>query len=107
MSHVLEHLPDPSGYLLKLSNIINKDGMLFIEVPNEAGMLIRRYIKYNSRNSGHLYFYSKETLLQLFSNLETWELLDISYSGIGAHDWVSGNKQIGSFFGQTEDETAI
>lgn len=34
MSHVLEHIPDPSNYLRRLQNHLNRDGMLFIAVPD-------------------------------------------------------------------------
>ena len=34
MIHVLEHIPDPVQYLVALSNKLNKDGLLFIEIPH-------------------------------------------------------------------------
>lgn len=34
MFHVLEHLPDPSDSLLKISKFLKKDGLLFIKGPN-------------------------------------------------------------------------
>lgn len=34
MSHVLEHATDPVGFLRNVSNYLNRDGFLFIDVPN-------------------------------------------------------------------------
>ena len=34
MSHVLEHLPNPREFLSKVINYLQKDGRIFIEVPN-------------------------------------------------------------------------
>ncbi len=34
LHHVLEHIPDPIGYVRKLSTLLKKDGILLIQVPD-------------------------------------------------------------------------
>lgn len=41
--HVLEHLPDPKGILLKLAGFLAKDGQIVIEVPNADDVLLTLY----------------------------------------------------------------
>ncbi len=55
MSHVLEHLPDPLGYLIRLrERWINPQGWILIEVPNLYG--------HQSFELAHLYAYTPATL---------------------------------------------
>ena len=57
MAHVLEHLPDPVGYLIHLrENLIEPGGWLLVEVPN--------LYAHDSFEAAHLVAYSQHTLLQ-------------------------------------------
>ncbi len=57
MAHVLEHLPDPVGYLIHLrENLIEPDGWLLLEVPN--------LYSHDCFEIAHLVAYSYHTLLQ-------------------------------------------
>jgi 2-polyprenyl-3-methyl-5-hydroxy-6-metoxy-1,4-benzoquinol methylase len=57
MAHVLEHLPDPVGYLLHLrEKVLDKTGWLLIEVPN--------LYAHDSFEKAHLVSYSARTLTQ-------------------------------------------
>ena len=57
MSHVLEHLSDPVGYLTHLREaLLNPDGWLLLEVPN--------LYAHDSFEVAHLVSYSAHTLLQ-------------------------------------------
>ncbi len=71
MSHVLEHLRNPSVTLRELSRVLKKEGILIIEVPNEF-----YYLRYKIRlltghpifyeiPSPHLFFFSAITLKQI------------------------------------------
>jgi len=55
LSHVLEHLPDPVSFLVKIrKNLLHSHGKLYIEVPNLYG--------HSSFEPAHLYAFSKNTL---------------------------------------------
>jgi SAM-dependent methyltransferase len=57
MSHVLEHLPDPVGYLLHLrETLLDQAGWLLLEVPN--------LYAHDSFETAHLVSYSTHTLTQ-------------------------------------------
>ncbi len=57
MSHVLEHLPDPVGYLLHLrETLLDPAGWLLLEVPN--------LYAHDSFETAHLVSYSSHTLAQ-------------------------------------------
>jgi len=57
MSHVLEHLPDPIGYLVHLREaLMDSQGSLLLEVPN--------LFAHDSFEVAHLVSYSAHTLLQ-------------------------------------------
>lgn len=34
LRHVLEHIPDPSNFLIEIKNLLNPDGKLYVEVPS-------------------------------------------------------------------------
>lgn len=56
--HVLEHLPDPVGYLIRLrERLLAADGWLLIEVPN---VYIHTSFEYE-----HLYSFSRRTLTEV------------------------------------------
>jgi len=57
LSHVLEHLPDPVGYLVHLrETLMDKVGWLLLEVPN--------LYAHDSFEVAHLVSYSRRTLMQ-------------------------------------------
>jgi cyclopropane fatty-acyl-phospholipid synthase-like methyltransferase len=57
MAHVLEHLPDPVGYLLHLrETLFDRTGWLLLEVPN--------LYSHDSFETAHLVSYSAPTLTQ-------------------------------------------
>lgn len=43
--HILEHVPDPTRLIERCYNLLNKQGVLIIAVPNEINSLIKRPIK--------------------------------------------------------------
>jgi SAM-dependent methyltransferase len=58
MSHVLEHLPDPVGYLTHLrDSILAQDGRLLLEVPN--------LYSHDSFEVAHLYAFSPHSLREI------------------------------------------
>jgi len=65
MSHVLEHLLQPDDFFRKIKNMLKKDGVLFIEVPNCE---FKPMLKSSIEKSPHLYHFTKKSLSILASN---------------------------------------
>ncbi len=67
--HVVEHLSDPVKTLLELSKLINKDGKIFIEVPNSEDALLTLYKNKAFQNftywSQHLFLFNENNLKEL------------------------------------------
>lgn len=66
--HVFEHLKDPNAAILKLSNLLKKDGEILMAVPNtnSFGRIFFRQYWYNMDVPRHIINYSLETLNYLF-----------------------------------------
>ena len=71
MFHVLEHLREPKIIIEKLLKLLNEDGELIIEVPNEDDALLSLYRCRAFANfthwSCHLFCFNKKTLKNLFN----------------------------------------
>lgn len=64
MNHVLEHIPDLSGALLKVKDILKDDGIIFIGTPNFNG-LFRKITKKNwpgLRPNEHIWQFEPKTI---------------------------------------------
>jgi SAM-dependent methyltransferase len=61
LSHTLEHLVSPSKAMEKIRDIINQDGVLYLEVPNVAAIEIKDNITEFFIDK-HLFHFSQETL---------------------------------------------
>ncbi len=73
MSHVLEHLPDPVGYLVHLwETFLDPQGWLLLEVPNLYG--------HDLFETAHLISYSSHTLVQVVEKAG-YELVKIERHG--------------------------
>jgi 2-polyprenyl-3-methyl-5-hydroxy-6-metoxy-1,4-benzoquinol methylase len=84
--HVLEHIPDPEGYMLKIRTLLNKGGSLIIEVPNYDSWtrsLTGKYwlgldLKY------HLFFFNKKSLTSILKKygfkIRTTRSFSLEYS---------------------------
>lgn len=59
MSHVLEHIPDPTSFLSELCDLLTEDGVVLVEVPNLFG--------HTSFEISHLTSFSKHTLGEIFN----------------------------------------
>lgn len=69
---ILEHMPGPKDFLLKVRSILKDDGMLYIATPNFDSFhyrLMRFISKFNHRNyfllPHHLFQFTETTLLRL------------------------------------------
>ena len=69
MRHVLEHIPEPIGFLKELRNILKDDGLLWIEVPTLEDYNNDSYINNTIRHNmffkfqnAHVWYFSTNTL---------------------------------------------
>lgn len=69
MRHVLEHIPEPIGFLKELRNILKDDGLLWIEVPTledyNNDSYLSNTIKHNmfvKFQNTHVWYFSTNTL---------------------------------------------
>lgn len=76
-SHILEHVLDPYLFLKKASQILEKDGVLYLAMPNQQSFIARLLGKkwFDYQRDQHLWFFSNKTLTALLekSGLETVE----------------------------------
>lgn len=71
MSHVLEHCPDINKVLENISNHLEKNGILYVEVPKE-----KKHID-STKEYGHYYsFFKLKDLEDLFENRKEWEMME-------------------------------
>jgi 2-polyprenyl-3-methyl-5-hydroxy-6-metoxy-1,4-benzoquinol methylase len=80
MAHVLEHLPDPVGYLVHLrETLLDPAGWLLIEVPN--------LYAHDSFETAHLVAYSAHTLHQTLEKAG-YEIVRMKKHGRPRSDWL-------------------
>lgn len=84
-SHVLEHVPYPEEILIKISEIMGPDTVLYVELPAEKIMLNSENIKDIVRKKRHWHehinFYSQNSLTALLDR-SGFDILDFKVSGV-------------------------
>lgn len=82
-SHVLEHLEEPFEMLQSMKRVLKRNGLLFIETPNQSGHSRLLF----DDNRAHLHFFCSASLTRILSRvgfeiiaLETGSRLDARYS---------------------------
>lgn len=68
VSHVLEHICDLNSFIEQISENINDDGFLYIEIPNAEfyhKMTVKMYPPLQEVNLEHINFFSKYSLNKL------------------------------------------
>ena len=86
ISHVLEHLPDPSAILCTFAIMLAPGGILLIDVPHELELL-----KCGGHGSGHLQFFTAEHLRILVNRDGFYDLLEIRRCNRSIGDFISSN----------------
>ena len=71
-----EHFLSLNEVLENLEQIIKKDGLIFIEVPNCA----KEYWLNHVNDEPHIYFFSKKSLLKIFDN-DKFEVIKLEACG--------------------------
>ena len=113
--HVLEHLHDLHGYMTKIKQILDKDGILMIAVPNPECFEARFYKEFWDGYDvpRHLYHFSPVSLdylanqyqLKIISRKRMW--FDSVYSGILSEKHKKGSKIKGIFIGILSNLNAL
>jgi len=69
-SNVLEHVPYPSDLLSDIKKVMNKESILYIEVPYENVVMNNKSDLHLLKKHWHehINFYSKKSLYSLFQN---------------------------------------
>jgi 2-polyprenyl-3-methyl-5-hydroxy-6-metoxy-1,4-benzoquinol methylase len=84
-SHLIEHVPDPSGLLLEVKRILKPDGYMVLTTPNVSGMQARVAGKnWRSAIPDHVYLFSKKTMKSLLCKTGFEVLKQVSWGGIPA-----------------------
>ncbi|MDJ0729742.1 MAG: class I SAM-dependent methyltransferase [Crocosphaera sp.] len=78
-SHVFEHIADPVTHLEQIRISLVKDGILFMEVPNEYRRL-KDFLCPGARKLGHLYYYSPKSIEKLLKN-NGFEIVNLATCG--------------------------
>ena len=73
LSHILEHVQDPTNFFKNLNIYLNDKGIIFVDIPCEDW-------RYKSIFEPHLFFYNKKSLYGLF-NILNLKILSIDYFG--------------------------
>ena len=72
--HVVEHLSDPIKVLSELTNLLSKNGKLYIEVPNSEDALLTLYQNKAFQNftywSQHLYLFNSNNLKKIAKKIK-------------------------------------
>lgn len=91
--HVLEHIKDPIELLKRLSEKLDEQGQIIIEVPNSEDALLSLYKNKGFMNftywSCHLFLFNKKTILNLVkqSGLKVNYLKHTQRYGVANHIW--------------------
>jgi SAM-dependent methyltransferase len=87
--HSLEHVPDPVAALTRLAQVLEPEGLVFVEVPNAASVDMLR----PSRRREildlpvHLFHFTPETLVRVIERAGL-EVLDLRLSNPDALEWL-------------------
>ena len=100
--HVVEHLSDPIKVLSELTNLLSKNGKLYIEVPNSEDALLTLYQNKAFQNftywSQHLYLFNSNNLKKIAKKIKLkvdWIKYVQRYSLSNHLYWLSKGKPAG------------
>jgi len=93
-SHVLEHVPFPADLIEEIKNVMQKDTLLYLEVPYENLMQVnandaKRYQKKRHWHE-HINFYSRQSLMSLLQRcgLDVLEIKEMNVRAEGNFVWM-------------------
>lgn len=90
MSHVLEHIEHPKEFLHKARSLLNKDGYLFMQVPDMSNPFISPFYSFFSFQ--HLYYYTPVSIASILKKgcFRTLEITSLPYAAIRIFANLSG-----------------
>jgi 2-polyprenyl-3-methyl-5-hydroxy-6-metoxy-1,4-benzoquinol methylase len=90
-SHLIEHVPDPRGFLGEVRRILAPGGYAIITTPNIAGLQARLFGKsWRSAIADHLVLFSRKTLQRLVreSGFEVRQSVTWGGLAVGTAPWI-------------------
>lgn len=90
LSNVLEHMTGPLRQLARFSRLCRKDGLFFIEIPNEAQVLRATGLMAQQ----HVVFFSPETFRQAVEKQGSFDIVDFNLSGPRAEEIIEARKLV-------------
>jgi len=82
-SHLIEHVPDPVGYLAEVRRILKPGGFAVITTPNVDGMQARLFGKgWRSAIADHLVLFSRDTLGRMIRESGFEVLKTVTWGGL-------------------------
>jgi len=83
LSHLIEHVPDPSALLLEIKRILRPEGYMVLTTPNISGMQARIAGKdWRSAIPDHVFLFSKKTMKKLLRKTGFEIEKQVSWGGI-------------------------
>ena len=93
LSHIVEHIPDPVGFLSALAERLSNGGVIFVKVPNYGSRLVRHIIR--DRWSGflprqHIWYFDRHSLPFLLglASFETVRMSSRGHLGVRSQTWL-------------------
>jgi 2-polyprenyl-3-methyl-5-hydroxy-6-metoxy-1,4-benzoquinol methylase len=82
-SHLIEHVPDPRGFLVEVRRILAPGGYALITTPNVDGLQARLFGKsWRSAIADHLVLFSRKTLQKLVREAGFDILQSVTWGGL-------------------------
>ena len=85
ISHVLEHQMDPISCLERFSKLLQKDGFLLVDIPNEIELLT----KTNFQAKGHLSYFTVDSFRQLVDTHGKFDIFEIRTCNRSVEEFIS------------------
>jgi 2-polyprenyl-3-methyl-5-hydroxy-6-metoxy-1,4-benzoquinol methylase len=84
-SHLIEHVPDPRGFLREVRRILKKDGFVVITTPNIEGFQARLFKeRWRSAIADHLTLFSIKTMRRLLEEERYTIRQTVTWGGLAA-----------------------
>ena len=114
--HLIEHIKNPSSFLMKIRQLMHIDSILIIEVPSLSDPLIslyrcKSYMRFYFQ-AQHPFVYSSASLIRLLehNDLQTQEVINYQRYGLENHlNWMinkrpGGNELFRKIFSKTNED---
>jgi SAM-dependent methyltransferase len=92
--HALEHVPEPVSTLTRLREVLEPQGLVFVEVPNAASVDMHRAVRRREILDlpVHLFHFSPETLVRVIERAGL-QVIELRLSNPDALEWLLARRQ--------------